>query len=350
MTKINQPEPRLLTAKLDPKTFGHWAYLAIEKHFQKTLKHETEVLTDKDPEELHQMRVGMRRLRTAVTGFAPALSLPNAAQEKNIGKVARILGELRDIDVLKDTFETQYLPTLPSQEQDTLKKVLATLKKQRQKSLEQVQTTLNQQRYQELKQALQDWLNRPSYGEFAEFPIAEILPDLLLPPVSQLFLHTAWLTGVKLDAGEIGVPSDLNKEIVEQLLNVHGDTLHSLRKQAKRVRYQMELFTDFYGSTYKGYLKDIKEIQRVLGEIQDSVVLAAFLSDTLGSGSAEQMPMLSAQLTQARYQAWQEWRTLQQRYLNATARKDFHQSLLEPALEPINQQTNGSFLTAQRIV
>jgi len=339
MTKINQPEPRLLTAKLDPKTFGHWAYLAIEKHFQKTLKHETEVLTDKDPEELHQMRVGMRRLRTAVTGFAPALSLPNAAQEKNIGKVARILGELRDIDVLKDTFETQYLPTLPSQEQDTLKKVLATLKKQRQKSLEQVQTTLNQQRYQELKQALQDWLNRPSYGEFAEFPIAEILPDLLLPPVSQLFLHAAWLIGVKLDAGEIGVPSDLNKEIVEQLLNVHGDTLHSLRKQAKRVRYQMELFTDFYGSTYKGYLKDIKEIQRVLGEIQDSVVLAAFLSDTLGSGSAEQMPMLNAQLTQARYQAWQEWRALQQRYLSATARKDFHQALLEPVLEPISEQT-----------
>ncbi|HEY9604733.1 MAG TPA: CHAD domain-containing protein [Allocoleopsis sp.] len=347
MTKINHPEPKTLIAKLDPKTFGHWAYLATEKHFQKILKHETEVLKDKDPEELHQMRVGMRRLRTAVTGFAPALSLPNAAQEKNIAKVARILGELRDIDVLKDTLETQYLPTLPSQEQDILKKVLATLKKQRQKSLEQVQATLNQQRYQELKQAFQNWLNRPSYGEFAEFPIAEILPDLLLPSISQLFLHSAWLVGVKLDAGDIGVPSELNKEIVEQLLNVHGDTLHSLRKQAKRVRYQMELFTDFYGSTYKGYLKDIKEIQRVLGEIQDSVVLAAFLSETLGSGSAEQMPMLNAQLTQSRYQAWQEWRGLQQRYLSAAARKDFHQTLLEPVLEPISEPT---VLAAQRIV
>lgn len=341
MTKINQPELKPLTAKLDPKAFGHWAYLAIEKHFQKTLKHETEVLKDKDPEELHQMRVGMRRLRTTVTGFAPALSLPNAAQEKNIAKVARILGELRDIDVLQDTLKTQYLPALPTQEQDDLKKVLATLKKQRQKSLDQVKTTLDQQRYQELKHALQDWLNQPSYGEFAEFPIAEILPDLLLPSVSQLFLHSAWLIGVKLDAGEIGVPHELNKEIVEQLLTVHGDTLHSLRKEAKRVRYQMELFTDFYGSTYKNYLKDIKEIQGVLGEIQDSVVLAAFLSETLGSGSAEQMPTLNAQLTQSRYQAWQEWRALQQRYLSATTRKDFHQTLLQPVLKPISEQTVG---------
>jgi CHAD domain-containing protein len=341
MTKANSPEHKAIIAKLDLKTFGHWAYLAIEKHVQKTLKHEAEVLKDKDPEELHQMRVGMRRLRTAVTGFAPALSLPNTAQEKNIAKVARILGELRDIDVLQETLKTQYLPALPTQEQDALKKVLATLKKQRQKSLDQVQTTLNQQRYQELKQSLQDWLNQPSYGEFAEFPIAEILPDLLLPSVSQLFLHSAWLVGVKLDAGEIGVPRELNKEIVEQLLSVHGDTLHSLRKQAKRVRYQMELFTDFYGSSYKSYLKDIREIQSVLGEIQDSVVLAAFLSETLGSGSAEQMPTLNAQLTQARYQAWQKWRALQQRYVRATTRKDFHQSLLEPVLQPVSEQPVG---------
>ncbi|NER99765.1 MAG: CHAD domain-containing protein, partial [Symploca sp. SIO1B1] len=69
---------------LDPKTFGHWGYLAVEKHFQKILKHEIEVIKDKDPEELHQMRVGMRRLRTTVTSFEGAISLPKAAQEKKI--------------------------------------------------------------------------------------------------------------------------------------------------------------------------------------------------------------------------------------------------------------------------
>lgn len=326
MTKATTLTPTMLA----PKTLGYWAYLAVEKHFQKTLKHEPDVLKDKDPEALHQMRVGMRRLRTAVHGFAPALSLPPTAQEKKIAKVARKLGELRDIDVLQDTLKNQYLPILPPSEQDTLKKVLATLKKQRQKSLELVQTTLNEENYSGLKQGFQTWLTQPSYGEFAEFPIDEILPDLLLPLLSQFLLHPAWLVGVKLEAGAIAAPSELNSEIVVQLLNAHGDSLHSLRKQAKRVRYQMELFTDFYSSPYEEYLKDIKEIQSILGQIQDSFVLAEFLKETLNSDCMVELPTLAAKFTDARYQAWQEWRSLQQQYLNPQTRHDLHNTLLKP--------------------
>jgi len=331
MPKNTTIEPKTLEPKiLDPKTFGYWAYLAIKKHFNKTIKHETDVLEDKDPEALHQMRVGMRRLRTAVTGFAPALLLPKVAKEEKIAKVARRLGELRDLDVLQDALQNQYLPALPTQEQDTLKKVLGTLEKRRQKSLEQVQTTLKGQSYQKLKQAFQAYIDQPTYGELAEISIYEVLPDLLLPSLSKLFLHPAWLVGVKLEAGEIDVPSALNSEIVVQLLNTHGDILHSLRKQAKRVRYQMELFTDFYGSTYEDYLKDIKEIQSLLGQIQDSFVLAEFLTDALDSEMTEQLPTLAAQLTEARYRTWQEWQPLQERYLNPQTRKDLHQVVLQP--------------------
>ncbi len=333
------------TKILDPKTFGHWGYLAVEKHFQKILKHETEVLKDKDPEELHQMRVGMRRLRTAVTGFEGAISLPKAAKEKKIATVARILGELRDIDVLKDALKNQYLPNLPAVEQDILKKVLVTLNKRRHKSLAKVQTTLKHTRYHSLKEALQNWLKQPTYGQLAEWAIEDILPDLLLPLVSKLLLHPAWLVGVKLEGGKIDVPSALNSEIVAQLLDSHGEILHSLRKQAKGVRYQMELFTDFYGSTYKNYVKDIKAIQKIVGEIQDSFVLAEFLTDTLKSNLSGQMPTLAAQLTQTRYQSWQEWQLLQQRYLNPQIRKDFHQTLLQPVNLVKELETEGDELS-----
>jgi CHAD domain-containing protein len=67
-------------------TFGDWAAVAIAKHTHKMLQHEAEALQDQDPEALHQMRIGMRRLRTALTGFAPALELPKAAQEKMLPK------------------------------------------------------------------------------------------------------------------------------------------------------------------------------------------------------------------------------------------------------------------------
>lgn len=321
-----------------PKTFGDWAYLALKKHFKKTIKHEADVLKDKDPEALHQMRVGMRRLRTAIAGFSGAISLPKAAKEQKIAKFARILGELRDIDVLQEALENKYLPALPTwvvlQEQDALKKVLSTLAHQREKSLQQVQTTLQDEQYQKLKRAFKDFLEQPKYGDLAEISIYEILPDLLLPSVSQLFLDPAWLVGVKLQEGEVYIQNFPDSEAVAQLLDKEGDRLHSLRKQAKRVRYQMELFTDFYNSSYQDYLQDIKDIQSVLGEIQDSFVLGQFLTDTLGSDIAVQLPTLAAELTKTRYQAWQKWQSLQQRYLDTKTRKDFHKVLIKPLPTP----------------
>lgn len=330
------------TKQLDPKTFGDWAYLALQKHFQKTNKHESDVLKDRDPEALHQMRVGMRRLRTAITGFAPAIDLPKAAQEKNIAKVARRLGELRDIDVLQDALENHYFPALPTQEQGTLKKVLSTLEKQRQKSFEQVQSTLKEQPYPKLKRAFKDWLEKPAYAELAEISIDELLPDLLLPSVSKLFLSPAWLVGVKLEAGEVEIPNAISSELLGQLFNEHGDMVHELRKQAKRVRYQMELFTDFYSSTYQNYLNDIKEIQQILGQIQDSFVLAGFLTNTLNSEIAVELPTLATQLTEARHQAWQEWQPLQQRYLDPQVRKDFHLAVLQPVSTTVSKPVQGA--------
>lgn len=314
---------------LEARTFGYWGHLAVNKHFQKTIKYENDVLKDTDPENLHQMRVGMRRLRTVVTGFGLALDLPKAAEEKEIAKIARSLGKLRDLDVLKNTIQNEHLSTLPASEKELLKQVLSTLAKQRKKSLEKVKSTLKHQHYQKFKRACQEWLEKPKYKELAEIPITKILPDLLFPLLSKFFLHPAWLIGVKLEAGEIKIPSEVNREIVLNLLSSHGDSLHSLRKQAKRVRYQMELFTDFYCSSYNDYLKEIKGVQKVLGEIQDSFVLEEFLKDTIGCELSAQLPTLTAQLRENRYQEWQEWKTLQQLYLDSTQRKNLQKTILE---------------------
>ncbi len=319
-----------ITPPSDPKIFGYWAYLGIKKDFHKTIKYENDVLKDKDPEALHQMRVGMRRLRTIVTVFAPALSLPKAAQEKKIAKVARRLGELRDLDVLQDTLERNYFPELPTSEQKSIKKVLKNLHKQRQNALKQVQTTLSQQTYKELKEAFKNWLKQPSYADFAEFPIEDILPNLLLPTVSKLFLHPGWLVGVKSLSGEKH-PSNLNCENVVELLETNPDVLHSLRKQAKRVRYQMELFTDFYEPSYQDYVQEIKEMQTILGQIQDSFILGEFLADSLESEITLQLPTLANQLQENRYQAWQKWQSLQQRYLNPQVKKELCEILLQPS-------------------
>ena len=314
-------------------TLGDWASLAIKKHFQKIIKHEADVIKDRSPEDLHQMRVGMRRLRSAVTGFAPALDLPKPAQEKKIGKIARRLGTLRDLDVLREALENHYKPALPSEEQKSLETALVHLNKQRQQTLAKVRETLEDDHYQSLKQSLKKWLKQPSYQEIAQMPIQEVLPDLLLPEVSKLLLHPGWLVGTEVKKGEVDILKQLEPEMVKQQLADQGSALHSLRKETKRIRYQMEVFSDFYSEPYVAYLEDVKAIQEILGQIQDSFVLAEFLTDVLHSKIKSLLPTLAEQLAQTSYQAWQQWQPLQQRYLNLETRKGFHLAILQPTVE-----------------
>ncbi|MEY2832247.1 MAG: hypothetical protein RLZZ574_1505, partial [Cyanobacteriota bacterium] len=74
-------------------TLKELAERAIAKHSRRIFKHEAGVLKDKDPEDLHQMRVGMRRLRSAIAGFTLAIDLPNVTV-KNIAKIGHSIGRL----------------------------------------------------------------------------------------------------------------------------------------------------------------------------------------------------------------------------------------------------------------
>lgn len=310
-------------------TLGDWGCLAIKKHLNKIIKHEDDVLADRSPEALHQMRVGMRRLRSAITGFAPALDLPKPAGEKKIGDIARTLGSLRDLDVLREALENQYKPKLPGKEKKQLETALDDLDKQRRQALAEVKKTLENEPYQSLKQSLKKWLKQPNFQEIGKMPIEEVLPDLLLPEVSKLLLHPGWLVGTEIKQGEILHP-ELAPERVEQQLAEKGILLHSLRKETKRIRYQMEIFEDFYSGSYEAYLKDMKSVQEILGQIQDSFVLSEFMTNALQSQMKKSLPTLAEQLSQKSYQAWQQWQTLQRRYLNLEIRKGFHLAILQP--------------------
>lgn len=317
-------------------SLGDRAVLAIKKHFEKFLKHEADVLADRDPEALHQMRVGMRRLRSAIAGFAPAIDLPKQAQDKKIGKIARILGSLRDLDVLQESLENKYKPALPADEQEQLDAALIYLYKRRRKTFAKVHETLKGDRYEDLKQALEKWLSQPQLQPIAQMPIQAILPDLLLPEVGRLLLHPGWLVGTQLKDGQLVVQTEQTPEQTKQQLTDKAPLLHSLRKETKRTRYQMEVFANFYGSSYETYLQDMKEIQGVLGQIQDSFVLTEFLTDALHSEVEKTMPALANLLAEYSYQAWQKWQTLQQQYLNLESRKGLHLSILMPTWENIN--------------
>jgi CHAD domain-containing protein len=134
--------------------------------------------------------------------------------------------------------------------------------------------------------------------------------------------------GSQLGETKIIIAKNWQAEKVEKQLAENGETLHSLRKQAKRLRYQMELFTDLYDEPYTAYMEEIKNIQEILGGMQDSVVLAGWLSHALKSDVQTQFPTLANMLAENRYQLWQQWQPLQERYLKAETRQEFHSMVL----------------------
>jgi CHAD domain-containing protein len=319
-----------LAAQAKLKTLGDYAHEAIKKHLKKTLKWEKTVKKDEDPEALHQMRVGMRRLRTAVSRFELALDLSKSVSDKNIGKIARRLGTLRDLDVLKESLENTYRPNLPQKEQKSLQTAFDALSKQREDALEGVQAIFKDEHYKSLKQGMNEWLENPSYLPVASLPMEELLPDLLLPEVSSLFLDAGWLVGTQVEKTKVVIVKGLKAEKIEKELATNGEMLHTLRKQAKRVRYQMELFTELYAESYSAYVADVKNIQDILGSIQDSVVLGKWLTDVFESEIETKLPTFANLLAENRYKLWQQWQPLQERYLKPETRHGFHLTILHP--------------------
>ncbi len=311
-------------------TLKEWANIAIAKHTRKTFKYEAGVLKDQDPEDLHQMRVGIRRLRSTISGFAVALVLPKIVTEKKIAKIGHSLGNLRDLDVLLAILKDNYRPLLSAKEQKSLDKVIQSLNGQRQKELKQVRKTLNSKLYLHLQQELNNWLDRPKYQTIGECSIYPLLPDLLLPQVSQLLLHPGWLVGVEIKAGQIQSPRTLNEGAVEQLLIKEDELLHDLRKLAKKTRYNLELFSQLYDDTYHHYLNQVEQIQEVLGQIQDAHVLREVLEKVLQSAIVDKMPELAELLFKARSQKWLEWQILQQQFLDNKTRIELRQAIQQP--------------------
>jgi CHAD domain-containing protein len=282
---------------------GDLAHAAIAQHFAKADQYLDAVLADQDPEDLHQMRVGLRRLRSAVTGFAIALEMPKGATDRAIGRVARILGELRDLDVLRETLRDRYEPQLPEAERDRLDRLFKHLHRQRQTASKRTRKTLTQKQYPRLRQALQTWLAQPTYRPAAAWPIATALPDLLLPELCVFNLHPGWF--VQLNFAE---PAHHSPD--EQVL-------HDLRKQAKRLRYQMNLADDCYGRDYKKAVADVAKVQSVLGRLQDAAVMTDFLRAGLGKKWPRKVPGLADCLAQDRVTAGQDWQVLRDRLMTA---------------------------------
>ncbi len=268
-------------------TNGELALSLVRLHVSRVVSLQGPVLADHDPEPLHQMRVAMRRLRTCLVQFAPALVLPAGVSDQRIAKGVKRLGMARDLDVLRERLEADLVPALPPGEKAALKPVFRQLKRERRIAYEHLVDVLRGRSHLELLARLQDWLRQPVFTPLGQEPLHRWLGEWQLPAVMELLLHPGWWA---------------------QDPSAQAEVVHNLRKQIKDARYRLENLRGSGGRHQGLAIAQFRTMQELLGELHDLEVLAKAIANQMPGHLADDLPALADLLEQRRHRCWLLWR------------------------------------------
>lgn len=267
----------------------------LERVIRGCLEHlvgnESAVLDAWLPEGVHQMRVAMRRLRSALSLFRKVLP---EAQDRWIRDETRwlagVLGEARDWDV----FLAETLPpaeaALPGQPGFVRLRGLAEV--ERTEAYERVRIALRSERYAVLLVELRAWLEASGWREQR---VSEHSADLFAP-IGQV-------------AGRL-IETRRRKTLKrgDDLMALSPPARHEARKDVKKLRYAFEFFHSIYsGKKVKHFSRDLTKLQEGLGRLNDAETarrLLAALAER--EGGREPDAVLTAGLVTGWYAALAE--------------------------------------------
>lgn len=324
----------------DETLLGGYAYQIIRQQSKRIAKLRSQVLADTDPEPLHQMRIGTRRLRSALALFADVIEVDSLTQDesseastpdssaKAVGKLTKALGKVRDLDVMQAWFEqtlTAHKGTvsqkdgiagdLSKQEKKVIKAILKKLKKRRKKQFSRLEKTLSRKTYKKLTRRFKQWIKHPVFSSAARQSASREAAVRIITPLTELLQHPGWLVATRKQGKQVIPISNITLPKLNQTFDQEGAKLHDLRKQVKNIRYQMEFFRGLYDLTYAAQVREFRNLQSILGQLQDQIVVAQFLTDELGPEWVQQLPTIAAAFQASRLDLWQQWQPYQRKYL-----------------------------------
>jgi CHAD domain-containing protein len=267
---------------------------AIAASVRRLLAHDPGVRLGADPEDVHQARVAVRRLRSDLRTFAPLLDAGwNASLRDELRWLGGELGAVRDAEVLRDRLRAT-AGRLPPADAEAAGQVVGRLEDAVRETRERLLDTMGTERYVALLDRLVEAAARPSLLPAAGGAAAAVLPRLVRRPWRQLRRQARALAQEASD-----------------------EDLHLLRIRAKRCRYASEAVAPVVGRRATSLARALAVLQDVLGEYHDAGVAAEWLrehGDASGEGSGVQFT--AGQLwgreqvaaEQARALWWDAWR------------------------------------------
>ncbi|HBH74509.1 MAG TPA: hypothetical protein DDY43_14040 [Synechococcales bacterium UBA10510] len=263
---------------------GTYALGLIQVQIKRLGKLQPKVLADEDPESLHQLRVGLRRLRTILHQFMPALALPESVDTDRIAAVARRTSLTRDLDVLGERLERQLLPLLPADERQGMEAAMKRLGRQRNQAFDLLVDALRSPNYLKILARLHRWQDSPRFTKLGEQAIDHWLYELHAPFTGVLFLHRGW-----------------------QANDYRAEELHSLRKLIKNARYALENLEPWLDSKIQDGISQLRKTQGILGDLHDLGVLELILADHKMPVKLKKLPALRAEIKRQQRQCWLDW-------------------------------------------
>ena len=269
--EIPFPEPRKLIGINPDDTLAEagkkvWLYF-----FAEMLSHEQGTLLGENVEELHDMRVATRRMRSAFDIFGPAFDGKAMKRHLNgLRTIGRVLGQVRDMDVILENAIT-YQMKMKENARPGLEPLLNSwnvlIDGHRKKMIKHLQS----EAYRNIKENFNIFLqvsenvkHFDSQNSGAMSRVRDTVPVLVYSRYAAV------------KAYEFNLPT------------ASVTQLHALRIEFKKFRYTLEYFREILGEGVSQAINELKQLQDHLGELHDADVACQLVRGFLKKWDEEQ--------------------------------------------------------------
>jgi CHAD domain-containing protein len=233
-----------------------WLYF-----FAEMLRHEEGTLLGENIEELHDMRVATRRMRSAFDIFSPAFE-PRIMKRylKGLRSTGRALGGVRDMDVLLEN-AINYQRKMKENARPGLEPLLAAWKQTIEKKRSKMIKLLQSEDYHSFKynfnlflQTAESNKNPMIKNDGMNTRLRDVVPVLVYSRFAAVRAYDTIL---------------ITASITQ---------LHALRIEFKKFRYTLEYFKEILGEGANQAISELKQLQDHLGKLHDADVACQLVS------------------------------------------------------------------------
>jgi CHAD domain-containing protein len=225
-------------------------------------RNEEGIIDDLDSAFLHDLRVAVRRTRSALSLLKGVLTADAADRfNEDFRYIGQITGPVRDLDIYLLN-EKKYKDSVPQRLQPGLTYFFETLADRRKEAQQELIKSLRSIRYQQI---LTDW--------------SQLLDQEDIPPTGKKATIPIGILAGKIIHKRF-------RRILADGTNIHQGSpdseLHKLRLQCKKLRYCLEFFATLYEPQHMNqFIKQLKMLQDNLGDFNDLSVQQEMLADYL---------------------------------------------------------------------